>query len=482
MAIIWILHLGPLRSFVLNNAGIVDKIIGMHLIYLNRFFKTIARVWAAAVVILLTPIFISHATDYYVDKDAAGANSGTSWVDAWQSFADINWAVITPGDTISISGGSDSKIYTEMLDVGTSGTSSDTILISKGATAGHNGSVILDGQLTLSYGVRVENDDYVTVRGLHVRNYADNGQIRVRYSSGVVIENNDINVTGHGGVYLHSNDNVTVRNNRITTPGFIDAQTDGIYSQLNTGNTYEYNHIVISNEETTGHDDGIQLYRDTDISMRYNYIEQDNTKTFNAQGIYATECSGTIEAFNNIIYGPNTWNGLLTLRIISEGNAALHAYHNTLVGGGWGTLVIDNAPGSVVKNNIFVCFKVDAWVFRLYPDGAHPDPENIDYNLYYAPNSTDITAYEGTGKTWQEWKGLGYEANGLNADPLLTGVLSRNFRLQGNSPAINAGVDLGQAYAVDRNGVRRPVGAAWDMGAFEYCPPLSGKNLLLLMP
>lgn len=129
-------------------------------------------------------------------------------------------------------------------------------------------------------------------------------------------------------------------------------QTDGIYSQLDVGNVYERNHIVISNAETTGHDDGIQMYRDTDITVRNNYIEQENNKVENAQGIYATDSYGTFRVYNDVVYGPSTKNCLLTLGRYSEGDARLIAYNNTLVVGGWGVVYVRDAPYSVVQNNI----------------------------------------------------------------------------------------------------------------------------------
>ena len=50
--------------------------------------------------------FSSQAASWYVDNAAGGANSGSSWANAWTSFAGIQWASIQPGDTLFISGGS----------------------------------------------------------------------------------------------------------------------------------------------------------------------------------------------------------------------------------------------------------------------------------------------------------------------------------------------------------------------------------------
>ena len=71
-----------------------------------HFYKSIYPI----IFVLLFPLRIS-ATDYYIDKDANGNNNGSSWNNAWESFSDIDWSQIQPGDVINISGGTTSKIY-----------------------------------------------------------------------------------------------------------------------------------------------------------------------------------------------------------------------------------------------------------------------------------------------------------------------------------------------------------------------------------
>ena len=69
---------------------------------------------------------------WFVDKNATGANNGTSWENAWISFANINWNLILPGSTVYISGGSDLTVYNELLTIDASGTTANLITIRSG--------------------------------------------------------------------------------------------------------------------------------------------------------------------------------------------------------------------------------------------------------------------------------------------------------------------------------------------------------------
>ncbi len=79
----------------------------------------------------------------------------------------------------------------------------------------------------------------------------------------------------------------------------------------------------------------------------------------------------------------------------------------------------------------------------------------------------------------------GQGLNSLNADPQF--VAPGNYHLSGTSPAIDRGVAhgvyqtffelYGLSIAVDRDGVPRPQGVAWDMGAYEYTSGGSGDTV-----
>ncbi len=128
------------------------------------------------ILIFLLGVSLCWATNYYVDKNAGGNNSGTSWSNAWTSFGSINWNLFQAGDTLFISGGSSSKTYFETLNINaTQGTSSNRIIITKGNSAGHNGEVIIDGQDSRAAGITnsSSNNNYITISHLTVKNHTD---------------------------------------------------------------------------------------------------------------------------------------------------------------------------------------------------------------------------------------------------------------------------------------------------------------------
>jgi len=108
---------------------------------------------------------------WYVDNVASGANNGTSWANAWESFADIVWGSMNAGDTLYISGGAAGQTYNEQLNIGASGSSGNSIYIKTGAahptlSSGHDGTVTIDlSDAANSRGINFGSYNYIVVDG-----------------------------------------------------------------------------------------------------------------------------------------------------------------------------------------------------------------------------------------------------------------------------------------------------------------------------
>ena len=83
---------------------------------------------------------------YYVDRDARGIGNGLSWTNAAKTIIALPWASINGGDTVYVSGGTDSTVYSAVTPVtnilrNVHGTVNNPIVITKGWESGHNGDV-----------------------------------------------------------------------------------------------------------------------------------------------------------------------------------------------------------------------------------------------------------------------------------------------------------------------------------------------------
>jgi hypothetical protein len=102
--------------------------------------------------------------------------------------------------------------------------------------------------------------------------------------------------------------------------------------------------------------------------------------------------------------------------------------------------------------------------------------KEFDYNCWSSSNSAPFKV-AGNYLTWTQWRALGNDSHGLYANPSYvdTGILSWNLHLKKGSPAIDTGAPLGSPYDKDKEGISRPTGAQWDMGAYEYSSRTGNK-------
>jgi parallel beta-helix repeat protein len=398
---------------------------------------------------------LSFGATYYVDNVYGNnANNGLSTSSAWKTISKVNGINFSPGDQILFKRGG---IWYETLTVKTSGTSSSPIVY---GAYGSGNNPIIDGSYSRNNAIYVYSKSNIVIRDLKLQRAIGSGQIRIAYGNNIRVENNQIYITGHGGVFIENSSNCVILRNSMTTPsGNYDKQTDGIYSQRNSNNFYDSNSIVLSNDNLPHHIDGIQSYIDNNLTVRNNYIYQNNTKP-NGQGIYATTGQGIHNYYNNIVYAPNSISSIVGFRNLSAGTGSLRLYHNTLIGKGGSILYVTEDRNLIAKNNIFISA---GYGYAMLKINTVNSSANINNNLYYNGGGTNAAVYNGVAKTFSQWKSMGFEANGVMGNPML----EPNYTLKPGSAAINRGVYLSSTYNYDRGGRLRPQMGAADIGAYE---------------
>jgi parallel beta-helix repeat protein len=180
---------------------------------------------------------------------------------------------------------------------------------------------------------------------------------------------------------------------------------------------------------------GIHIYDSGSSSVRNNTVR--NVRVYNnnlqqgASALTGVGAGGLVMAngANNTVYNSLFYhNGASSIQI-NGSCVGCSAYNNTVFGGFTGIQIVDLAPGAVVRNNISF------------------------------GNVGSAISDAGTGTVL---------SNNLTTDPKFTNAAAHDFTLQPSSGAINAGSDLSSIFTTDLTGKPRPIGGAFDIGAFEF--------------
>lgn len=493
-----------------------------------------------SIIISLLLFFTVNAQDgvtrWYVNRDATGANTGRSWTNAWTSldssdwlgYNGVNWNVITAGDTIYVSGGTDSTTYRPPQDNLYSGVRrvgdeiisafSQQVIIAPSWEANHNGDVYFVTADDNTYGIfHLAGVSNVKITGM---NFVDrrtqatdkrNSMIEV-YGTNNTIENSLIynnNITT--GVYLEG-DSLTLKDNifeYVEDDYAHDWDTDAVGTSSGGNFFIDGNSFYFRNtQETEAHRDALQLnYADGGTGI-INMVVKNNLFIVKAGSWYWNSL-----IYSSVAYSDANWyiynNIFVTLETgdasnygalffyNSEGDdIRAYVFNNTFVmdnaTAGSTPINIGNTDTLIIKNNLIVTDDPINYFYNLdnfIDNGVYH--REVDYNGYYESggwsNSANFYTGEITSMSYTQWKD--------SANFSYSGDLYDVHSLTGNSTAVtfaekygedksdyytttgrDLGVDLSAEYpelleiipdlAYDILGNLRT--GAWDMGALEY--------------
>ncbi len=328
----------------------------------------------------------------------------------------------------------------------------------------------------------------------HVSFVNDNNPIRMDYANGVTVRNCSITqLRGDAGIAMNASsgtwDNNKIYNNYLepmVLPG--TGGPDGIQGSSGIsiyGNTIK--EVTASVYTSTQHPDMMQMTGDYLKVYGNDFINVgDSVFDFDA---YGNSTPHDIWVYNNtfrIVTAIDPYPEYFRM-YCSSGNIAaitnVKIMNNTFIDNNDGASNIrmdtfrgnPTAAGNEIKNNIWYnagrgtstpAFSIDD------SPGFTSNSFSIDGNVYFQTSGTTSIRFRGTVYTASNWTAAN-EPHGATAQPRFVlyspGNLNNDLHLQaGDTVAIDHGLSLADYFTTDKDGLTRPQGSAWDIGAYEF--------------
>jgi parallel beta-helix repeat protein len=376
--------------------------------------------------LILNPLIPGNA--YYIAPNGSDSNDG-SLERPWATVMHA-WRNSGRGDTVYVRQGS----YSEGRDIWLAGGNGNeaeywTLRAYPGETATFtNARFIADSDYIRIQGLTLTGSSYmqaVSWDDLHNHIEFLNNDISGSATVPIYFNTNNGRVEGNTihstsavhGIYLMHGDSNVVRNNIVTGMSKYGIH---IYDENKYSRTARITNLLVENNTVSGSHGRsgiiVSAGESTSLGIEINGVVIRNNVVFNnAEDGITIRYYGSVrnvEIYNNVVYG----NRAVGLRI--------SAY---------------NADNITAKNNIFSSNPIQIDVSSSLNNFI------LSHNLYHQPDSV----------------GRGAQDQNPNfGDPLFVNPSAGEFHLQANSPAIDAGIDVGLPYS----------GSAPDLGAFEYSP------------
>lgn len=421
---------------------------------------------------------LAFSANWFVDSNATGGSrNGSSWTNAWTSFATISWGLIGPGDVILVRGGP----YPERVTIAKSGSSSSNRIILKGV-----GQPIVRGFNGGAY-------NYIAIIGFEITqsSTADTfSAISFSGGTGWLIEDNYIHDTYLSGV-AGTCSYFIIRHNTFYDVGRIGGGNGGGSNPNNISvqgnyNLVEYNSVSKGMDRTRAFGIGNVI--------RNNYWGATDTALYSSSPQYPSH-TDDFQSWDNLrqlmyernwstdnidsVGGTNS-HGML-IQELAAGSQIGYVINRFNVGvrEGGGVAAFKGVDNVYVYNNTWVTIQVGSSSQYQVAQGFEPplssssaaDTADIRNNtLTNSPNcrepkgfyGTTSSAYltnwtHGTNHTYNYGAADAKYASGASpanlpmADPLFVDRTNDDYRLQAGSPLRNAGSGVTSAVNAGSN-------------------------------
>lgn len=417
------------------------------------------------------PFTVRAGKIYFVSTNGNDGGNG-SFSSPWRTIVKAK-STIAPGDIAYIMNGvtqTSVDNYTADVSIQSSGTASNPL-----ALVAYPGAAVTIGTNSAAYGLRTPAisgaKDYWVLAGLQFRGGAAIDLVGV---TGWRIVGNDISCPDGSGqsacVHTDTTTNLAFYGNYVhnvgDAAGSIDKYYHAVYFTTNSNHIDVGWNTVVPNPNgstTSGGCRAIQFYStggadQFDLHVHDNLIHDAICDGINFSTVNPD--NGTVEAYNNVVYhvgtGPDPYDG--------------SSNYSCIVAGGSGS---PSKAAEFYNNTLYDCGSIggsDSGAFSL---GIKSRLRNNLVDLtgnenYLAPSwKAGCTTFSGSNNLWY---GAGSApsctTSNITNNPSLVNVAGKNFHLQAGSPATDAGTAISNLLT-DADGIRRPQGKAYDIGAFE---------------
>lgn len=418
---------------------------------------------------------------------------------------------VQPGDKICFAGGTRSGIRFMNIH----GTADNPVIITNMC----NSSVIIDAPSNYGSAIEIDNSSYFRFTGSGNPNIAHGIEITgavmglniKSLSTDFEVDHINVHDTGCVGIVAKTDPtcdpktwrgNYTMRNTSFHDNLISNTGCEGFYignSHYETGvtkncdgsNIRVWEHDVVNvkvynNKLRNIGNDGIQIGGAiAGCEVYYNTVENFGflNNPYHVNGFQAGSGTHQAKVFGNVISNGNGYC------FWDQGGGAIY-YNNIAQGGLLGGFSLQDVAGTyaptgfVVANNTIV----NCGVFGIMNYSENPIESRIVNNIIVSglPNYPFIKYNSSIARNRT------IESNNLKttaiADVKFQDTGQKNYRLKGGSPAINNGIDVRAWVSTDIDGVARPQGGAFDIGAYEFQEAVSkpvvnvGPDKTIILP